>query len=453
MMKTGRLRLFTAITALLAWLLGGFFCTAAGAGITFWSTEVEKDRMKVQKDIADSFSRKTGIPVQVVPVQENLLAERVTASYAARSLPDVMLVPMDYLIGWAVEGILDLSTGEGAVRDLGEETFVPRALQLARIRGGLVGVPMDGWGQLLLYRKDLFKEKGLSTPDTWETILRGARTLHKPPLLWGFEAATDPGQIYTQQVFEHFALSNGVRLTDSSGNIALNTPAMVQTLEFYKSLARFTPPGNLYWLHTRMDYLSGRAAMIVWSPFILDELSGLRRDQPVVPDMAKGKPGFLSRNTGFVTAIKGPHGKAQWGQIKYLGITRDADKAAAGAWVKFLLTERYLDWLGMAAEGKLPMRRGTREAPERFVDGWLNLEFGVTTRARVSEFYGMDLAESLMGGLAAFDRWGFTEGKGLLVAKIYGTKVIPQILKQFLDGELTAAQAAQMMDQRVKALE
>lgn len=426
---------------------------AAGRKITFWSTEVEMDRMKVQKEIAGDFARKTGIQVNVVPVQENLLAERITAAYAAKSLPDVVLVPMDYLIGWAVEGILDVSAATETVRDLGKKTFVPRALQLARIHGALAGVPVDGWGQLLLYRKDLFKEKGLQAPKTWEAILNGAKALHKPPLMWGFEVATDPGQIYTQQVFEQFALSNGVRLTDRSGNIALNTPAMIQTLKFYKSLSRFTPPGNIYWLQTRMDYLSGRAAMIVWSPFILDELSGLRRDQPVVPDMVKGEPGFLARNTGFVAAIKGPHGKAEWGQIKYLGITRDADKATAEAWVKFLLTEHYLDWLGMAAEGKLPMRRGTREAPKRFTDGWLNLEFGVTTRARISKFYGMDVARTLMAGADAFDRWGFAEGKGLLVAKIYGTKVIPRILKRFLDGELTAAQAALLMDQRVKALE
>jgi multiple sugar transport system substrate-binding protein len=284
-------------------------------------------------------------------------------------------------------------------------------------------------------------------------ILKGARALHRPPLIWGFEVATDPGQIYTQQVFEHFALSNGVRLTDASGNIDLDTPAMIETLEFYKALSRFTPPGNLYWLHTRMDYLSGRAAMMVWSPFILDELSGLRQDQPVVPDIARAKPGFLSRNTGFVSSIRGRRGTAQWGQIKYLGITPDADKNVAAEWVAFLLTDRYLDWLGMAAEGKLPLRRGTPEAPNRFVDGWMGLEFGVTSRAKISRFYGTDVAETLMEGLGSFDRWGFPEGRGLLMAKIYGTKVIPRILKQFLDGGLTAEQAARRMNQKVKALE
>ena len=51
--------------------------TEAGKAITFWTTEVEKDRMVVQKGIAKDFARKKGIQVQVVPVQENLLGQRI----------------------------------------------------------------------------------------------------------------------------------------------------------------------------------------------------------------------------------------------------------------------------------------------------------------------------------------------------------------------------------------
>ena len=193
--------------------------------------------------------------------------------------------------------------------------------------------------------------------------------------------------------------------------------------------------------------------MIIWSPFILDELSGLREDQPVLPDITEGKQGLLAKNTGFVSILKGPNGAAQYGQINYLGITQDANKAAAIKWVEFLLTEGYLEWLGMAAEGKLPLHKGTQHEPDLFIKGWMGLEFGVTTRARISEFYGTDVVNVLMSGMDGFDRWGFAEGKGGLILKIYGTKMIPEILKRFLDGELRAEQAARMMDERVKALE
>jgi len=447
-----KMKTWTIFTTLL------FLFTLSGASlardrITFWTTEVEKDRMSVQRQIAQAFTQESGIGVQVVPVEENRLSERVTAAFAARALPDVIFHPIDFTIGWLEAGILDHRAATEVIRRLDRETFGSGPLNLARVEGGYAAVPADGWGQLLLYRKDLFQERGLSTPDRWDFILKAAETLHNPPLLWGFEAATDPGQAYTQQVFEHLALSNGVRLVDADGHLNLDTPQMLETLRFYKALSRFTPPGNLYWLHTRMDYLSGRAAMIVWSPFILDELSGLRKDQPVVPDIAKGMPGFLARNTGFVTVIQGPNGSAQYGQMNYLGITVDAGKDAAKAWVAYLLTQGYLKWLSMAAEGKLPVRKGTPDQPTRFVDGWIDLEFGVTTRAKISQFYGMGVAKNIIHGVEGFDRWGFAGGKGALVSRIYGTKIIPEILKQFLDGEITAQEAARRMDKRVKALE
>ncbi|MBU2550925.1 MAG: extracellular solute-binding protein [Proteobacteria bacterium] len=427
---------------------------AADRRIVFWTVEAEKDRVEVQNRLADDFRKRTGIAVQVVPVRENRLVQRIMAAFAARSLPDVVFHPLDFTIGWAEAGILDIQSAVRVLNHLDPGTFGRGPLDMVQARGGHAAVPVDGWGQLLLYRRDLFGPKSLAVPDHWAAILGAAGALHRPPEVWGFEAATDPGQVYTQQVFEHFALSNGVRLVGADGRVDLDTPAMVETLEFYKSLAGFSPSGNLYWLHTRLDYLSGRAAMIVWSPFILDELSGLRRDQPVVPDLARDNPGFLAKNTGFVSRIKGPAGgPAQYGQVGYLGITVDADRGSAEKWVEYLLSDGYLTWLGMAAEGKLPVRKGTADDPERFVRGWKNLEFGVTTRARISEFYGEETVRSIIAGVDEFDRWGFGRGKGALVAKIYGTKVVPEVLKTFLDGRIDARQAARTLDRKIKALE
>lgn len=388
----------------------------------------------------------------MVPLHENRLAKKVAAASATRSLPDVLYHPMDFTVGWAQVGILDVRSATEVVDRLGKETFGTGSLKLVQISGGYAAIPIDGWHQLLLYRKDLFKEKGLPVPNCWDRILQAAQTLNNPPSIWGFEAATDPDQIYTQQVFEHFALSNGVGLADPSGNVDLNTPEMIQTLEFYKALSRFTPRGNIGYLHTRKDYLSGRAAMIMWSPFILDELSGLRKDLLVIPDILKGIPGYLAKNTGFVSIIRGPKGTARYSQINCLGITRDADKAPAKRWMEFLLSDGYLRWLNMAPEGKLPMRKGMQHEPNRFVNGWMELEFGVTIRARISEFYGMDVTRTITDRTDGLNHWGFAANKGVLVYKIYETKVIPKILKQFLDGKLNATQAARMMDEQVNAL-
>jgi len=427
--------------------------TGAQNQITFWTTEMETERLEIQRKIAQTFTAKTKIHVRVVPVHENRLAKKITAANATGALPDVLYHPIDFTLGWAKKGLLDVQSATNIVNRLGKETFSTGSLNLVWFSDGYAAVPMDGWHQLLLYRKDLFKEKGLPVPDSWDRILQAAQVLHNPPLIWGFMAATDPDQIYTQQVFKHFALSNGVRLIDPFGTVDLNTPEMIQTLEFYKALTRFSPRGNIHWLHTRMDYVSGRAAMIMWSPYILDELSGLRNDLTVIPDIVKGKPGYLAENTGFVSIIHGLKGTAQYSQINCLGITRDADKAPAKQWMEFLLTDGYLSWLGMAPEGKLPVRKGTRHEPNCFIKGWMGLEFGVTIRAKISEFYGMDVIKTIVERMDGLNHWGVTENKGALIARIYETKVIPRILKRFLDDGLSARQAAQMMNDQVKALE
>ncbi|MFQ5794602.1 MAG: ABC transporter substrate-binding protein [Candidatus Bipolaricaulia bacterium] len=428
-------------------LLLGFFSFGLYAQtITFWTTETEVDRMRVQQQMAAEFQGSTGIEVQVIPVDENLLSERLTAAQAARDLPDVIFHPVDFTIGWAEQGILDWRAAAEVVGELGTGTFAAGPLALAEFMGGYSAVPADGWGQLLVYRKDLVEANNLPTPDTWDNILTVAEALHNPPRMFGFAAATAPDQVYTQQVFEGFALSNGAALVDATGNVNLNTPEFRETLDFYKQLVEFTPPGSIFWRQTRLFYLGDRIAMMVWSPFILDELSGLRRDQPIlVPDLAQ--------KTGFVTVIQGPNGAAQYGQVSYFGITTGANTPAAKEWVKFLLTDGYLRWLSFAPEGKFPMRRGTLADPDAFIRGWAELEFGATTRAKISEFYGPEVVEAILSGIEGFNRWGFTAGKGALVSKIYGTKVVPELVVDFLRGKLTTTEAAAEIDAAVKALE
>ena len=53
------------------------------ADITFWTTEVQPARMEKQMEMAKSFETKTGIKVEVIPVEEKDLGSRATAAAAA----------------------------------------------------------------------------------------------------------------------------------------------------------------------------------------------------------------------------------------------------------------------------------------------------------------------------------------------------------------------------------
>ncbi|MGC9529823.1 MAG: ABC transporter substrate-binding protein [Candidatus Bipolaricaulaceae bacterium] len=439
-----KLILFLALVLVGTALLG-----LAKTKVTFWTTLIEPKRMQVQQEIAADFmAEHPDIEVEVVPVDENELPTRIAAAYAAGNLPDLVRVPLDYIAGWAEEGILDVEGATALLEEMGLDTFAAGALELAEVDGGFAGIPVDGWGQLLLYRRDLFEEYDLPRPDDWASILQAAMVLHNPPDLYGIEVGTDPNQVFTQQVFEHFALSNGARLVNEAGEIDLTTPGFVAALQYYKLLAtEFTPPGNIYWLQTRADFQAGKAAMIVWSPYILDELAGLRDSVPVTAQFPSGTPPLHER-VGIVTAIAGPDGEpAQYGYVLYTGITVDADVEAAQAFARYIVSDGYAKWLSMAPEGMFPMRPA-------YIDQWKRLEIGVDRRQPITELYPAEVIEAIASGVEKLDRWGFAAGKGPCISSIYGTKAVIDILRRYMDGEVaTAAQAAQMIEDRVRALE
>ena len=130
-----------------------FFVNSSYAGITFWTTEVQPERMEKQKTMAKAFEAKTGISVEVIPVEEKDLGTRATAAAAAGDLPDVIYHTLQYVLPWAEAGILDVDANNAVVKSLGKKTFAPGALNMAKKGGKIAAVPVDGWTQMVVYRK------------------------------------------------------------------------------------------------------------------------------------------------------------------------------------------------------------------------------------------------------------------------------------------------------------
>ena len=103
------------------------------ADIKFWTTEVQPARMAKQEGMAKAFEAKTGIKVEVIPIEEKDLGTRATAAAAAGDLPDVIYHTLQYVLPWAEAGILDVDANNDVVKSLGKKTFAPGALNLSLI--------------------------------------------------------------------------------------------------------------------------------------------------------------------------------------------------------------------------------------------------------------------------------------------------------------------------------
>jgi multiple sugar transport system substrate-binding protein len=415
--------------------------------ITFWTTEEQPERIAVQEEIAAAFKEASGIDVQVIPVSESDLGTRATAAFAAGDLPDVIYHTLQYSLPWNEAGILDPDAATEAVEALGADSYSPRALDLVSVDGGYAAVPVDGWTQMIVYRKDLFDENGLAAPTTFEAITAAIDALHNPPELFGFVAATKIDENYMSQVLEHVFLANGVSPVGAGGFQALDEAKTTEVLDFYKAIAKASPPGELYWDQARSLYFAGDAAMIIWSPFILDELAGLRDSAPpTINDDPTSTE--LAGKTGIVTTFAGPSNAdgAAWADIRYFGITADADTDSAIEFVKFSMNEGYGKTLGIAPEGKFPVRRGTADDPEAFVNVWSALPVGVDRKAPLADIYPADVIEEIVTGLDVADRWGVADGQLALASKMINSQAMNRIVRQYIDDEIDAAAAVQAIN-------
>jgi len=427
---------------------------ANAESLRFWTTEEQPERLAKQEEMATAFTAETGITVEVIPVTESDLGTRATAAFAAGDLPDVIYHPLQYALPWAEAGILDTDAATDVIESLGAGTFASGALSMAAVADGYASVPVDGWTQMVVYRKDLFDAAGLAAPNTYADVLAALEALHNPPEMYGFVAATKIDEGFMSQVLEHVFLANGVSPVDAGGFKPLDEAATTEVLEFYKAITEASPPGELYWKQSRELYFAGKAAMIIWSPFILDELAGLRDSAPpTINDDPTSSA--LAAATGIVTKFSGPSNPAgaAWADIRYFGITSDADIDAAESFVEYSMSTGYMQTLSMAPEGKFPVRRGTAGNATEYQEAWSMLPVGVDRKAALSDLYAQDMIDEIVGGLGTAQRWGVAEGQLGLASKIVNSQIINRLVREYMDGVRDASATVAALNEELSKVE
>jgi multiple sugar transport system substrate-binding protein len=425
----------------------------SGETLTVWNNEFQPDRMKATQAILDDFTSKTGIKTKLVAVPEDQLATLMTNAAAAGELPDVVLgTPLDQSQQYAVEGIFDSDAAQAVVDRLGPDTFSKKALDLVSKDGKATGVPSDGWGQLLIYRKDLFDKAGLSAPKSLDDIMAAAKKLNGDGMS-GITLATKAGDGFTAETFEHVALAEGCQLVDDGGNVTFDSPPCVEALRWYGDIAsNYSVKGAQDVDSTRGTYFAGRAAMMFWSPFLLDGMAGLRDDtKPSCPECKKN-PAFLAENSGLVGPLTGASGQpSQFGVVSTVNISVDAPTEDAEKLAEFMMSDGYVRWLALSPQGKYPVRAGDKSDPKKFQDAWEGLESGVDRKAPLSKFYSEESIQSLADGVANFQRWGFAQGQGALIGALRGEQPVAKAVADVIGGK-DPAQAAKDVQSTVEEI-
>lgn len=352
---------------------------------TFWTTNVEQDRQEVLQELIDSYD---GGAIDMVPVEEGDLPTQISSAQASDTLPAFGEWGLDPMQNLGSEGLLSSDTAESIVDEIGRDDFYEGALSLATSADGdLLAVPAHGWVQGFWYRQSAFDDAGLDAPTTWDAILEAAETLHDPDNdEYGVVVGSDETP-FARQCFTPYARSNGARVFNADGEIVFDSDEMVEALEFYGSLAEYSPPGADTFETANNTYLNDQCHLIMYSSYIMGDISS----------NADG----LAENTSFAPYIERER-RSSFGQLvmfNVLDTASDTETETAQGFVEHVLTgEEYVDFLHMAPGGMNPVLQSTAES-DAYRDNETLQEWGQETLGNIS------------GAFDNIERFGYVDGQ------------------------------------------
>ena len=235
--------------------------------------------------------------------------------------------------------------------------FQSLALKNSTVNGRLVQLPRHSDVSNLFYQKSLYADKGnkdsfkseygydLAPPKTWDEFKDQAMFFANPPDFFGTQYVGKDEAITGR--FYELLVANGGALFDDKWNPTFNSPAGVESVQWFKDLydSGAVPAGvlNYLWDDTGLGFASGSVALNLdwagWASFFND------------PENSK-----VANNIGVVRAPKGSAGKRTgWSGSHTFSVTERCDNPeAAVSFVSFLTDDERQ--LVEARKGLLPTR-------------------------------------------------------------------------------------------------
>ena len=194
----------------------------------------------------DQFTAATGVDVEWVTLEENVLRQRVTTDISTKGGQfDIMTIGMYETPIWGANGWLVALDDLSAEYDAGD--ILPAMAGGLSHEGTLYAAPFYGESSMIMYRSDLMEKAGLEMPDapSWSFIREAAAAMTDRDndingiCLRGKAGWGEGGAFIT-------AMSNsfGARWFDMDWNAQFDSEAWANTLNFYKGMMDESGPAG-----------------------------------------------------------------------------------------------------------------------------------------------------------------------------------------------------------------
>jgi len=186
----------------------------------------------------DQFTAETGIGVEWVTLEENVLRQRVTTDITTKGGQfDIMTIGMYETPIWGANGWL--VPLDGLSDDYNVDDILPAMRDGLSHDGTLYAAPFYGESSMVMYRTDLMEAAGLEMPDapTWQFIREAAAAMDDPENgVNGICLRGKPGWGEGGAFITVTGNSFGARWFDEDWNAQFDQPEWEEALTFYINL-------------------------------------------------------------------------------------------------------------------------------------------------------------------------------------------------------------------------
>ncbi len=253
---------------------------------------------------------------------------QLQTAFASGDYPDVFAVGQFEFPSYQDSGVLMPADGRIEAQD----DIYPSLLAAFTAEDGTVYCPPKDFSTLaLLYNKDLFDAAGVEYPNsdsTWEDIYAAAEAINSADVA-GMSVAADRNR------WMGFLYGNGGNLFDADGNVVINSPEAVASLDYYSSFVENgvgKTPADLESGWNGEAFGRGLAAMTIegnWAIGFLDEsYPDLNWGVAELPTGPGGEKGTLTFTVCWAVGANTPYPEESWALVNFLTGTDGAQTVA-----------------------------------------------------------------------------------------------------------------------------
>jgi len=261
------------------------------------------------EQVSKNFTAKTGIKVEVIPIDYSVLYEKQMIELAGKTGAfDIVTVESMCIAEWASAGWLE-PLDDYIRRTPPEEIMYDDILEHFRWvltwGGKCYGLPYYTYDQGVFYRKDLFQREDIKEmyrkwsghelkepgPDmTWDEVVKIAEFFDEvvPDDIMPYGIGLMAGPVESNDEWMAIMWGLGGDHFDKDYNIIVNSTESVRAMEIYLELLKHAPPGALASSYDEVVAQMQRGLIPMTGPFYLDQWPNMVKTEKLIPGAKMG---------------------------------------------------------------------------------------------------------------------------------------------------------------------